>query len=134
MIEFYPQIKLLHIATVLLSGGVFTFRGLLMVARSALSNHPALSRLSYINDSILLTTGLLLMKMTHRYPVSHNWLSVKLSMLIIYIVLGVFALRAGRTHSQRIIAFIAALSSYLLIISIARAHHPLGIFATGNLF
>ncbi|MDF1691479.1 MAG: SirB2 family protein [Zhongshania sp.] len=134
MIEFYPQIKLLHIATVLLSGGVFTFRGLLMVARSAQSNHPALSRLSYINDSILLTTGLLLMKMTHQYPVSHNWLSVKLSMLIIYIVLGVYALRAGRTHSQQIIAFIAALSSYLLIISIARAHHPLGIFATGNLF
>lgn len=69
MIEFYSQIKLLHIGTVLLTGTIFSLRGVLMLCSSSLGNHPALKWLSYINDSVLLVAGLLLMKMTRQYPV-----------------------------------------------------------------
>lgn len=134
MIELYPQVKQLHIACVLLSGGVFTIRGLLMLGRSALSNHLALKWLSYINDSILLTAGLLLMQMTRQYPVTHDWLSVKLCLLVVYIGLGIFALRAGRSYSRRAVFFVLAFSIYLFMISIARSHHPLGLYISHSIF
>lgn len=134
MIEFYSQIKLLHIGTVLLSGAVFSLRGLMMLGQSSLTNHPAIKWLSYINDSVLLTAGLLLMQITQQYPVSHDWLSVKLSLLVIYIVFGVFALRAGRSYRERALFFAAALGIYLFMISIARSHHPLGWFFSHSIF
>ena len=51
MIEFYPQIKWVHIAAVILSGGLFALRGLLMLARSRTTNHPALRYLSVAIDT-----------------------------------------------------------------------------------
>lgn len=134
MIEFYPQIKLLHIGTVLLSGSVFTCRGLFMLGGSGWSNHALLKWTSYINDSILLTAGLLLMQMTQQYPVTHDWLSVKLSLLVLYIGLGIFALRAGKTRIQRGMFFVAALCVYLFMLSVARSHHPLGAFVSHSIF
>ncbi len=129
MIEYYLQIKQLHIGCVLLSGAVFALRGLLMLGGSAFSNHPALKWLSYINDSILLTAGLLLMQITRQYPVAQDWLSVKLGLLVAYIALGIFALRVGRTRAQRAGFFAAALAVYLFMFSVARSHQPLGIFS-----
>lgn len=133
VVEFYTQIKLLHIGTVLLSGTVFSFRGLLMLGQSRFSNHPAAKWLSYINDSILLTAGLLLMQITRQYPVSHDWLSMKLTLLVVYIIFGIFALRAGRSYSQRAVFFAVALGIYLFMISVARSHHPLGWFVSHSI-
>lgn len=134
MIEYYPQIKLLHIGCVLLSGGIFSFRGLLMLAGSRWCNHSLLKWPSYINDSILLTAGVLLMQLTQQYPVTHDWLSVKLLLLVVYIVLGVFALRAAPSRAGRALYYLAALAVYLFMHSIARSHHPLGVLSTGTLF
>lgn len=49
--------------------------------------------------------------------------------LAVYFVLGTFALRRARTPRSRALCLAAALAVYLFIVSIARAHHPLGIFA-----
>ncbi|MFT7467956.1 MAG: putative membrane protein SirB2 [Candidatus Pseudothioglobus sp.] len=100
-----------------------------MLAGSALSGHVALKWLSYLVDTTLLTAGLLLMHITQQHPGSHDWLSVKLVLLVVYIGLGIFALRRGRTRGQRAAYFIAALATYLFIISIALTHNPLGVFA-----
>ena len=99
-----------------------------MLLQSPFAQHPAAKWLSYINDSILLTAGLLLMQITRQYPLTHDWLSVKLFLLIIYIVLGMFALRCGGTLTARAGFFAAALSTYLFMFSVAKAHHPLGVF------
>ncbi len=128
MNEFYPQIKSLHIFCVLLSGAVFGLRGLAMLVQSKLANHRFLKRLSYANDSILLLAGVCLMLITQQYPGANSWLSVKLSLLVLYIVLGVFALRRGRRYSSRAAFFFAAVAVYLFMFSIARTHHPLGLF------
>ena len=127
VIEFYPQIKLVHIVLVLISGSIFSLRGLLMLAGSAHSGHPLLKWTSYINDSLLLTAGLLLMTITQQYPGAQAWLSVKLGLLVVYIVLGVFALRRGRTRRSRGMFFFAALGVYVLMISIAISHQPMGL-------
>lgn len=134
MTEYYLPIKQLHIFCVLLSGSLFAVRGLLMLVGSAWTNHPWLKWPSYINDSILLTAGVLLMNITQQYPLAQHWLSVKLSLLVVYIVFGVFALRAGRSQTHQAAFFIAAMAVYLFMISVARGHHPLGILTTHTLY
>ncbi len=130
MIEFYPQIKFVHIATVVLSGSLFALRGLMMLARSRWTNHAALRYLSYAIDTTLLTAALMLVTILHQYPFVQAWLTVKVVLLVVYIVLGVIALKRGSTRAMQAGAFVAALAVYLFIVSVARAHSPLGIFAT----
>jgi uncharacterized membrane protein SirB2 len=48
-------------------------------------------------------------------------------LLVVYVALGTFALRRGRTPRVRGACYLAALAVYLFIISVARAHSPWGI-------
>ena len=129
MIEFYSQIKLVHITCVVLSGSLFTLRGVMMLAGSVRVYHPALKYLSYLIDTTLLTAAVLLTLILHQYPFVQSWLTAKVLLLVVYIVLGVFALRRGRSRVSRAAYFVAALAVFLFIVSIAIAHDPRGIFA-----
>jgi len=56
-------------------------------------------------------------------------LSVKVVLLLVYIVLGSFALKRGRSKFQRGVYFALALTVVLFMVSVARAHQPLGWFS-----
>jgi uncharacterized membrane protein SirB2 len=129
MIEFYPQIKFVHILCVILSGSLFALRGGLMLAHSRYTNHVALRMLSYTIDTTLLTAALMLITLLHQYPFVQAWLTVKVLLLAVYIVLGVFALRRARTRSGQIACYFAALGVYAFIISVAIAHSPWGMLS-----
>ena len=129
MIEFYPQIKFVHVAAVILSGSLFALRGSLMLARSRLTNHAALRFLSYAIDTILLTAALMLVTILHQYPFVQAWLTVKVLLLVVYIVLGTLALKRGRTRAVQVACYFAALFLFAFIVSVARAHSPSGILA-----
>src|SRR6476660_5559733 len=126
MIEFYPQIKFVHVLCVILSGSLFALRGMMMLAGSRFTNHAALRYLSYTIDTMLLTAALMLVTILHQYPFVQAWLTVKVLMLVVYIVLGTFALRRARTPRGRAICYFAALAVFLFIVSVARLHDPLG--------
>ena len=125
---YYPQIKLVHITCVVLSGSLFALRGTMMLAGSQWVYHPILRRGSYLIDTTLLGAAILLTLILHQYPFVQSWLTAKVLLLVVYIALGVFALRRGRTHASRAAFFLAALAVYLVIVSIAIAHYPRGIF------
>ncbi len=128
MASHYLSIKSLHILCVLLSGGLFAVRGVLVLAGSRHGNHIALRRLSWVIDTALLASALLLAAVVHQYPFVHGWLTVKVLLLLVYIVLGVFALRRAPTRATKALSYFAALAVYAFIISVARTHQPLGIF------
>ena len=130
MLEFYPQIRLFHISFVLLSGGLFCVRGGLMLAGCAHAHHPLLRWLSYGIDSALLTAALMLMTILHQYPFQQTWLTVKVLLIVVYIVLGVFALRGAVSYQARAGCFAAAVLVYLFVISVARTHDPMGALRT----
>jgi uncharacterized membrane protein SirB2 len=44
-------------------------------------------------------------------------------------VLGTIALKRGRTPRERMLAYVAALAVFAFIVSVARAHDPLGALA-----
>ncbi|MBU3722255.1 MAG: hypothetical protein FGM19_05010 [Limnohabitans sp.] len=51
------------------------------------------------------------------------------ALLVVYIVLGSFALKRGRTRMQRLLFFVAALVVALVMVGIALARHPAGWWA-----
>lgn len=129
MIEFYPQIKLVHVLAALLSGGLFLLRGLLAHSRfCAWARYAPVRYLSYAIDTVLLTAALMLFTVLPSAVFGNGWLAAKLVLLVVYIGLGVLALREASPPRLRSLYFVAALAVYGLIVSIARAHHPLGIF------
>ena len=127
MLEFYPQIKFVHVLCVILSGSLFAVRGMLMLAGSRVANHAIVRYVSYAIDTTLLTAALMLTSILHQYPFAQSWLTAKVLLLVVYIVLGVFALRRGRTRAIRAACYVAALAVFLFIVSIARLHDPRGL-------
>ena len=119
----------MHVAAVLTSGGLFALRGLAMLAGARWHVAAPLRYLSYTIDTVLLTAALMLATILHQYPFVHAWLTVKVLLLVGYIVLGTLALKRARTRRARAWCFAAAVLLYLFIASVARAHDPRGLFA-----
>jgi uncharacterized membrane protein SirB2 len=80
-------------------------------------------------DTALLSAGVAMWSLLALNPVRDSWLGTKLVLLLVYIVLGSFALKRGRTPRARAISYAAALAVYAFMISVALAHRPLGLFA-----
>lgn len=129
MIEFYPQIKLVHVVCVLLSGTLFLVRGCAALAGAHWPMAMPVRLLSHAIDTALLTAALMLFTLLPGGMFANGWLTAKLCLLVVYIVLGSFALRRGRTRGVRAGSFVAAIAVFLFMLSIARLHHPLGAFA-----
>ena len=100
-----------------------------MLAGWRAANHALLRYLSYAIDTTLLTAALMLVGIVHQYPFVQSWLTVKVLALVAYVVLGVYALRRGRTRRQRAVFFVAALGTFGFIVSVAVMHSPYGVFA-----
>jgi uncharacterized membrane protein SirB2 len=129
MIEFYLQIKWVHVAAVLASGGLFALRGIAMLSGARWYMAAPLRYLSYTIDTVLLTAAFMLATVLQQYPFVQGWLTTKVLLLIVYVVLGSYALKRGATRAIRAVTFIAAVLVYAFIISVARAHDPRGIIA-----
>ena len=129
MDSFYLEIRAVHIGAVICSG-------LLMLVRSLVRNlvdakwvmEWPVRVLSYTVDTVLLTAALMLTTIIHQYPFVDGWLTMKVLLLLAYIMLGYHSLRAG-TANMRWGSLAAAALVFGFIVTIARAHSPLGIFA-----
>ena len=129
MAAWFLQILWIHIGCVIASGSLFFTRGCMMLTGLPAANHVALKRISVVIDSLLLAAAVVLTTIIHQYPFVQAWLTVKVILLVVYIVLGVFALRRGRTRAVRAACFAAALLVFLFIVTVARTQNPLGVFA-----
>ena len=130
MIEFYPQIKFVHVTAVVVSGLLFLLRGLLLQGGFRVAMAAPVRYLSYSIDTVLLAAAFMLLAMLPFAVYANGWLVLKVSLLIVYIVLGTFALKRGSTVAARRLFFVVALLTYLCMIAIARTHDPLGPWLT----
>ena len=129
MIEFYPQARAVHIGAVMCSGTLFALRGAGVLAGARWPMAAALRYLSYSIDTVLLTAALVLVAMLPSAVFANHWLTVKLVLLLGYVVLGSLALKRGRGARVRAICFVAALTVFAAMVGIARTHQPLGWLA-----
>ncbi|HEX7348124.1 MAG TPA: SirB2 family protein [Rhodanobacteraceae bacterium] len=129
MAAWFVQILWLHIGCVIASGSLFFTRGCMRIAGWPAANHMALRGVSVVIDMTLLAAAVALTMIIHQYPFVQAWLTVKVLLLVVYIVLGTFALKRGRTPRVRATTFVAALAVFLFIVSVARTQNPFGVFA-----
>lgn len=125
MIEFYPQIKQFHIFVALLSGSLFAVRGGFALAGAHWPRALPVKWLSYAIDTALLTAAMMLLTILPWAMFANGWLLAKICLIVVYVVLGVLAMRPQRTTRDRALYYAAALLAFASIYGIARAHHPL---------
>ncbi|MFD0725017.1 SirB2 family protein [Lysobacter brunescens] len=129
LLAWYPQLRTLHIACVLLSGALFFARGTSVLAGAAWPMRKPVRLTSYAIDSVLLAAALALAAILPVAMFANGWLTAKIVLLFVYIALGTFALKRARTQRAKALCFAGAVAVFLFMISVARAHHPLGVFA-----
>ena len=127
LLAFYPQIKTVHIACITASGSLFAIRGAAVLSGARWPLALPVRWLSYAIDTALLTAALMLLTILPWAMFANGWLTTKLVLIVVYVVLATFALRRARTRISRAGFYIAALVTFAFAISIAIAHHPLGI-------
>lgn len=115
-------IKSLHIALALLSLSGFILRGVWMLCGSSLLQRRATRILPHIVDTLLLLSGLFMLIRYHIYPTQQPWLAAKLSILLIYIVLGSVALKRGASLKLRAVAWVLALLAFAYMLGAALTH------------
>ena len=128
MIEFYPQIKGVHVLAILCSGALFALRGSGLLLGMRWPMAAVVRYLSYTIDTVLLTAALMLLTILPRELFANGWLWTKLGLVAAYVVLGIAAFRPQRRAVARAGLVAAAGLCFLQAYFIARAHHPLGAF------
>lgn len=120
----YGLVKSVHLATIAVTLALFVLRGVWMITESPRLHARWTRVVPHVNDTLLLASGIGLAFVIGQYPFVHGWLTAKLLALLAYIALGTIALKRGRTRSQRIAAWLAALAVFGYMLAVARAHHP----------
>lgn len=129
MTEFYSGLRAVHMTCAALTITLFVLRGVMMMRDSPYLSHPVVRWTPVAVDTVLLTSALMLTTIIHQYPFTTAWLTVKVALLGVYVVLGSLALRPGRARTVRVTAFLAALATVGFLVSVARTHQPLGFLA-----
>lgn len=100
-----------------------------MMQENELLNHKLVRILPHFIDTLLLASAFALAFQVYQYPFVDNWLTVKFVALFVYILLGMFSLRRGKSKILRTAFFIAAMTIFGFIISVALSRNPAGLFA-----
>ena len=125
----YALLKMIHVGSIILSYLLFLTRGIWMMQDSANLQQRWVKILPHIIDTVLLTSAIALAVTLQQNPLSDSWLSAKVVGLLLYICLGMVAMRFGKTRQTKIIAWIAAQCVFFYIVLVALTKSP-----TMNLF
>lgn len=126
----YALLKLTHVSSVVVSGCGFFLRGLWMVQGSPLLQRRWVKVAPHVVDTVLLASALALVIVTRQYPWTHGWVLAKILALVLYIGLGMVALRRGRTQAIRIASALGAVLTFGYIVSVALTRDPLGVLGS----
>ena len=126
LMEFYPQVKAVHVHAVIASGALFAVRGGASLLGAGWPRHWLPRYASYTIDTVLLTAATMLFAMLPGAMFANGWLATKLVLLVVYIVLGALAMRPRFPRKRRALLYIAALAVFACMFGIARLHHPAG--------
>jgi uncharacterized membrane protein SirB2 len=121
---------MVHQAAVALSLTGFFIRGGASLAGAGWVKSRLAKTLPHVIDSVLLLSGLTLAWSLRLTPANAPWLLAKLAGLVVYVGLGVVALRPGRPAAVRATAWVAALVTAGWIVSVAITKSPLGFGAS----
>lgn len=117
--ENYLLLKHLHMSAAVLSLLGFSLRGYWMLTDNRLLQAKPSKILPHIIDTLLLLAAVGLVLVTRQYPFQAGWVTLKLFMLIAYILVGTVALKRGKTKKIRTVALLISLVIILGIFAVA---------------
>jgi uncharacterized membrane protein SirB2 len=122
----FESIKLLHVLCAAISIFGFFVRGIWMMQDAPILQRRWVKKIPHKNDAVLLLAAITLSVMSAQYPLQDNWLTAKLCALIAYILLGMVALRFGKSKGVRVGAWFLALLSfgYIALVAITKDAMP----------
>jgi len=115
----YFALKHLHMLCAALSIVGFIARGALKLQGSNLLQKKWLRITPHVVDTVLLLSAAGLVAVTHQYPFVQGWLTAKLIGLVVYIGLGLVALRFAQTQPARAMAYLLAILTFAYIAAVA---------------
>jgi uncharacterized membrane protein SirB2 len=104
---------------------LFFIRGIWSLNNSPLLQQRWVKVLPHVIDTVLLASAITLAVVLHISPLDHPWLLSKIIVLLLYIGLGTFAIKRGKTRNAKLIAWIAAQLAFFYIVATAIAHDPM---------
>lgn len=122
----FEALKATHVLCAFLSIGGFCLRGYWMWSGNALLERRAAKTLPHIIDTLLLGSAVGMLFIWQTSPLALTWLAAKVAALLLYIGLGMVALRFGRTRGVRVVAWVSALVVATYIVSVAFTKSALG--------
>jgi uncharacterized membrane protein SirB2 len=124
----FAVLKVVHVTAAAVSYVLFVVRGIWMINGSPRLGERWVRIVPHINDTLLLAAAIWMTLLLHQYPGSHAWLTAKVAGLLVYVGLGMVALKLGRTHRARIAAWLAAQAVFFYIVAVALTRNPLPWF------
>ena len=115
----YLALKYVHVVCVAVSYVLFFVRGVCMMHESSWLARRWVRIMPHVADTLLLASAIALAVMIRQYPFTAPWLTAKFMGLILYIVLGMMALKRGKTKRARVTAWIAAQAVFLYVVTVA---------------
>jgi uncharacterized membrane protein SirB2 len=125
MSDLFIPLRSIHMTCAALSIFGFFIRWIWMLRDSPILQKRAVKVVPHMIDTLLLLSAIALVVIIGFGP-NAAWLSAKIAGLIVYIGLGTFALKRGRTKQSRAIFGVLAIVVFAFIASVARTHDPLG--------
>lgn len=117
----YTFVKHSHLTFIAITALLFNVRYFLRFSRPKQPLANIWKTLPHINDTLLLFTGLWLMSITKWTPfVNANWLGWKLILLVMYILLGMRALKSTPRSGKSWLFYILTMLCILCIAYLAR--------------
>jgi len=123
----YVLLKQVHMFFALESTIGFMLRGNWRMSGLRLSQMKLNKTAPHVIDALFLATGVALIFTINQYLFSTTWLTAKTAGLLVYIVLGMFAMSGKVSRPWRVTAFLAAVSTYAWILTVARFKSPWGL-------
>ncbi len=120
----YAALKIIHVISVIFSYLLFMLRGIWMMQNSSILQRRWVKILPHVIDTVLLASAVTLVAMIQQYPGMSTWLSTKIGGLLLYIILGMMALRFGKSRKIKIISWIAAQIVFFYIVLVALTKNP----------
>jgi uncharacterized membrane protein SirB2 len=118
-----------HQSAVAISLTGFFVRGAASLVDAGWVRSRAARTLPHVVDSVLLLSAVALAWMLRLTPAHAPGLAAQIAGLMLYIGLGVIALRPGRPKPVRAAAWLAALVTAAWVVSVAITKSPLGFVA-----
>jgi uncharacterized membrane protein SirB2 len=129
-VTLFEVTRAVHIGCALVSIAGFALRGYWMATSNPLLQRRLSKVLPHLVDTLLLASAIAMLVMWRLSPLQADWLLAKIMALLVYIGLGMVALRFGRSRPVRITAWLAALGTALYIVSVAYNKSPWGLLGS----